>query len=69
MQLNTDLLKQGHQYLYKRMMAWFKLNEIRSMIKSGEFNKDGQIKVQGSFLKRVAKEVLQWNILKMFTKL
>jgi hypothetical protein len=34
------------------MMARLKLNKIRSIIKSGEFNKDEQIKVRESFLKR-----------------
>jgi len=32
-------------------MARLKLNEIRSVIKNGELNKEGQIKVRGSFLK------------------
>ncbi len=35
-QLNTDLLKQRHEYLYKKVVVWLKLNEIRSVIKMGE---------------------------------
>ncbi len=34
--MNTDLLKWKHEYLYKKMMAWLKLNEIISVIKKGE---------------------------------
>ncbi len=33
-------------------MAQFKLNEIRSVIKIGSYNNEGQIKVKGSFSKR-----------------
>ncbi len=45
-------------------MARLKLNEIKKLIKSGEFNKEGQFKVQGSFSRRVAEEgFLQRNIL------
>jgi hypothetical protein len=33
-------------------VAPLKLNEIRSVIKMGNFNKEGQIKVRGSFSKR-----------------
>jgi hypothetical protein len=33
--LNTDLLKPRHEYLYRKMMAWLKLNEIRSVMKLG----------------------------------
>jgi hypothetical protein len=50
--LKTDLLKQRYEYLCNKMMARLKLNEIRSVIKSGEFNKDEQVKVWGSFLER-----------------
>jgi hypothetical protein len=53
------LLKQRHKYLYKKVMARLKLNEIRTVTKMGNFNKEGQIKVQGSFFKKVAKDVLQ----------
>jgi hypothetical protein len=56
--LNADLLKQRHKYLYKKVNAWLKLNEIRSVIKMGNFNNAGQIKVRGSFFKKVAEEVL-----------
>ncbi len=38
------------------MMAWLKLNEIRSVIKKGEFFKKANI------LERVAEEVLQWDV-------
>ncbi len=34
-QLNTDLLKRGHEYLYRKLIAWLKRNEIRSVIKLG----------------------------------
>jgi hypothetical protein len=53
------LLKQRHKYLYKKVMARLKLNEIRTVTKMGNFNKEEQIKVQGSFFKKVAKDVLQ----------
>jgi hypothetical protein len=33
-------------------MDRLKLNEIKGVNKNGEFNKEGQIKVQGSFSKR-----------------
>ncbi len=57
--MNTGLLKQRHKYLYKNVMARFKLNEIRSVIKMGSFNNEGQINIQGSFSKKVAEEVSQ----------
>ncbi len=66
--MNTDLLDQRHEYLYKKRMAWLKLNEIISVIKMGNFNKDGQIKVRGSFSKSQAEEVLQLNILQRLWK-
>jgi hypothetical protein len=34
------------------MMAQLKLNEIKSVIKCGEFNKEGLFKVRGSFFKK-----------------
>ncbi len=44
--------------------------QIRGMIKNWEFTfKNGQIKVRGSFFKKVAEEVLQWNILQCLRKL
>ncbi len=39
-QLNTDLLKPRHEYLYKKVKAWLKLNEL---IKMGNFNNEGKI--------------------------
>jgi hypothetical protein len=36
-QLNTDLLKPRHGYLYRKRMAWLKLNEIRGLFKTGSF--------------------------------
>jgi hypothetical protein len=36
--LNADLLKPRHRYLYRKMVASLKLNEIRSVIKMGNFN-------------------------------
>jgi hypothetical protein len=32
-QLNTDLLNQGHGYLYRKLAALLKLNEMRSLLK------------------------------------
>ncbi len=34
--LNTDLLKQWHEYLYANSAVEIKLNEIKSLIKNGE---------------------------------
>jgi hypothetical protein len=34
----------------------------------GNFNKEGEIKVQGSFSKKVAEEVLQLNVLQWLRK-
>jgi hypothetical protein len=51
------VLKQRHGYLCKKVKAWLKLNEIRSIIKMGNFNNDGLIKVRGSFFKKVAEKV------------
>ncbi len=48
--MNTDLLKLRHRYLYRRMMVKLKVNEIRSVIKMGDFNVRSRIE-------RVAREV------------
>jgi hypothetical protein len=40
-QLNTDSLKPRHEYLYKKIVVELRLNEIKSTIKNGEFNKEG----------------------------
>jgi len=54
---NTDFLKPRHEDLYRRMMAYLKLNEIKRVIKSGEFIREGQVKNRGRFSRRVAEEV------------
>jgi hypothetical protein len=38
------------------------------VIKNGEFNKEGQIKVWGRLFKKVAEEVLQRNVLQRLQK-
>ncbi len=57
-QLNIDLLKLRHKYIYRRMMAWLKLNEIRSIIKMGDFNKR-------SHFERGGPGSLQWDVFTM----
>ncbi len=54
-QLNTDLLKLRHVYLYRRMMVWLKLNEFRSVINMGGFL------IKGSFWKG-GRGSLHWDI-------
>jgi hypothetical protein len=48
--LNTDLLKLRHRYLYRNMMVKLNVNEIRSVIKMGNFSKR-------RWVERVAQEV------------
>jgi hypothetical protein len=50
-QLNTDLLKPRHEYLYKKGMAQLKLNEIKRVITNGEFNKRDRLKFGEAFQK------------------
>jgi len=45
------------------MMAWLKLNEIKSVIKMGIFL------LRRMFLEMVAEEVLQWDVFIMVTKI
>ncbi len=67
-QLNTDLLKQRHRFLYRRMRAQLKLNEIGSFFKWGTFNK-------GVIFERAAKEVCSeifweaWKFLQKFNEI
>ncbi len=51
------------------MAARLKLNEIRSEIEMGNLIKRDQLKVQGSIFRKVAKEVLQWDVLQWLQKL
>jgi hypothetical protein len=56
-QLNTDLLKLWHRYLYRNGCVIKMVNEIKSVIKKGEvFNKSG------CWVFMAAEEVIQWNI-------
>ena len=45
------------------MVAWLKLNEIRSVIKTGNLINRSWLKVQGSILERWPRKFLQWDIL------
>ncbi len=56
--MNTDLFKPRHKYLYKKVKARLKLNEIRRMTKMGNFDNEGQIKVRVSFFEKMSEEVL-----------
>ncbi len=51
------------------MVARLKLNEIRSVIKMENFNKEGPMKVWGSFSEKVAKEVFAVKRFTMVTKI
>jgi hypothetical protein len=48
--LNTDLLRPWHRYLYRKIRVPLTLNEMKSFIKMGIFNKRGH-------LERAAEEV------------